>query len=171
MKGQSRRVGRWIGQAILYGAFAAFLGLLSDWPVYEPHDPSQALIKLSLTHPGKRKDECRRRSREELAELPPNMRAPLSCSRERWPVLVELDLDDKTIFARTVNPVGLSADGQSSFYHTFAVPAGRHRIAVRMRDRGDGQGFDYAREAWVTLAPAQSLVVSFSEDEGRFFLQ
>ena len=129
----SRRctVGRWVGQAVLYAAFAAFLGLLSDWPVYTPHDPDKALIKLSLSHPGQRKEECRRRSLEELAKLAPNMRAPLACSRERWPVVVELDLDGERIFARTVNPAGLSADGQSSFYSTFAVPAGRHRIAVQ----------------------------------------
>lgn len=136
-----------------------------------PYDPGQALIKLSLSHPGRRKEECRRRSREELAKLAPNMRAPLVCSRERWPVLVELDLNGKSIFARTVNPAGLSADGQSSFYSTFAVPAGRHRIAVRMRDRGDGQGFDYTHDAWITIAPAQALVVGFVEDERNFFIE
>ncbi len=171
MSGQRRAVGRWIGQAVLYTAFAAFLGLLSDWPVYAPYNSDEALIKLSLSHPGRRKEECRRRTREELAKLAPNMRAPLICSRERWPVLVELDLDGKSIYARIVRPAGLSRDGQSSFYRTFPVAAGRHRIKVRMRDRGDGQGFDYAHDAWVTLRPAQALVVGFLEDEGRFFLK
>jgi hypothetical protein len=142
-----------------------------DRSFYAPHDPGLALIKLSLSHPGRRKEECRRRSREELARLAPNMRAPLACSRERWPVLVELDLDGKTVFAETVNPAGLSADGQSSFYTTFAVAAGRHRLAVRMRDRGDGQDFDFVHDAWVDLVPRQALVIGFSEDEGNFFIE
>ncbi len=86
-------------------------------------------------------------------------------------VLVELDLDGETVYARKVNPVGLSADGQSSFYHSFAAPAGRFRIAVRMRDRGDGGGFGHARETWITLPPKQVLVVGFDEDSGRFFFR
>ena len=66
---------------------------------------------------------------------------------------------------------GLSRDGESSFYKTFVVSAGRHRIAVRMKERGDGKGFDFSRQQEVTLAPAQSLVFGFRSDTGKFFLR
>ena len=50
-------------------------------PGLHPLPTRRALIKLSLTH-GARKEECRRRTPEELAKLPPNMRRPWS-ARER----------------------------------------------------------------------------------------
>jgi hypothetical protein len=46
----------------------------------------QALIKLSFTRVGKPVGDCRKLSAEELAKLPPNMRAPTVCPRERSPV-------------------------------------------------------------------------------------
>lgn len=161
----------WVGQGLAYAAFAAFIGYFSAAPAYTTLGPGQALVKLSLTHAGKRKVECRRRTREELAKLPPNMRAPQACPRERWPVLVELEVDGKPIYRKSVAPAGLSGDGPSSFYATFPVPAGTHHVALRVRDRGATRGFDYVREADVTLAPAQALVVGFRANDPAVFLK
>ena len=68
------------------------------------HD--QALLKLSFTHAGQLVQECRRRTPEELAKLPPNMRAPLDCARERSPVTCELALDGQ-LLAQRIAPSGL----------------------------------------------------------------
>jgi hypothetical protein len=45
-----------------------------------------ALVKLSISHLGDR--ECRKRTPEELEKMPPNMRAPLDCPRERSDIKV-----------------------------------------------------------------------------------
>ncbi|MEO7008627.1 MAG: hypothetical protein ABI156_05705, partial [Caldimonas sp.] len=71
----------WAGQAVLYGLFALFIGVFSHWPSYRNLEPDQALVKVSFVLHGKRVEECRRRTAEELAKLPPNMRAPLLCQR------------------------------------------------------------------------------------------
>ena len=64
-----------VGQVILYGAFAAFIGVFATWPKYQQIPNYVALIKLSISHLGDR--ECRKRTPEELAKMPPNMRAPM----------------------------------------------------------------------------------------------
>ena len=89
----SRGMRAWAGQAVLYGLFALAIGVFSHWPSYRHLAPELALIKLSLVHAGKPVGDCRQQTAEELAKLPPNMRAPTRCPRERSPVTVELDID------------------------------------------------------------------------------
>lgn len=161
----------WLGQGVAYATFAIVIGYLSSAPEYQAFDPGEALIKLSLSQPGERKEECRRRTREELASLPPNMRAPLACSRERWPVAVALDIDGKPFFRGERPPSGFSKDGASSFYEKFAVSAGRHRIVIRMGEKGIDGGFEHVLEDEVTLAPAQVLVVGYRSDSRTLFLK
>ncbi len=81
------------GQVVLYALFAATIGFFSSYPRYRHLAHDQALLKLSFSHPGQLVSECRRRTQEELAALPPNMRNPLDCPRERSPVTVQLALD------------------------------------------------------------------------------
>ena len=87
------RVFQYIGQIIAYAGFAAVVGFLATRPAYTYLDPEKALIKLSFSHAGAHKEECRRRTQEELARLPPTMRRPLDCNRERVPLLIELEID------------------------------------------------------------------------------
>ena len=124
----------WIGQGLLYALFALIIGFFSNWPPYRHLAPDQALIKLSFSHHGKPVAECRQRSPEELAKLPPNMRAPMDCPRERSPVTVEIDLDGAPAFRHVAAPSGLSSDGASTVYQRFLVAAGEHRVAVRLKD-------------------------------------
>ncbi len=51
-----------IGQIILYGAFAAFIGYFSTNPTYKQIPDDVALVKLSMSHLGGR--ECRKRTPE-----------------------------------------------------------------------------------------------------------
>jgi len=161
----------WVGQLLLYGVFALVIGVFSRWPVYRHLAADESLIKLSFTHAGKRVAECRQLSAEELAKLPPNMRAPTRCERERAPVRVEVDIDGASAFSLAAAPSGLSKDGASSVYRRLKVAAGTHRIAVRLKDSAGASGFDYRREAVVTLAPAQILVIDFDAEKGGITLQ
>ena len=67
-------------------------------------------------------------------------RSATSCERGRWPVYVELDLDGKALYRGEHQPAGLWDDGPSSVYRRFEIPAGRHRLDIRLRDDGSELG-------------------------------
>lgn len=161
----------WLGQALLYGAFAAFIGVFSHWPGYRHLQADQALIKLSFNHTGKPVVECRKQTEAELAKLPPNMRAPMRCGRERSPVVVELDIDGVPAYRHAAAPSGLSKDGASSVYQRLVVGAGAHRVAVRLNDDARQPGFVHVLEQSVTLVPAQILVIDFDAATQEITLQ
>lgn len=161
----------WTGQLLLYGLFAALIGLFSRWPTYRHLAPDQALIKLSFTHASQRAEACRQLDASELAKLPPNMRAPLKCGRARVPVLVEVDIDGAPAVRQLAMPSGLSKDGAAAVYQRLSVAAGSHRIAVRLKNSPGSGGFDYRREQEVRLAPAQVLVIDFDAEKGGITLQ
>jgi len=156
----------WTGQVLLYAMFAAAIGVFSRWPVYHPIGDDQALIKVSLTHAGKPLGECRAQTEAELAKLPPNMRAPTKCPRERSPVTIEVDINGTPALRRVAAPSGLSRDGASALYQRIVIGAGEQRIAVRVNDDARQTGFPYQREATVKLAPAQVLVIDFDAEQG-----
>ena len=159
-----------IMQALTFVWFASLIGFFASSPPYVYKSPKTAAIKLSLSHPGQRKVECARRSARELAKLAPNMRAPMSCSRERWPVYVELELNGDVIFKGRAEPAGLSADGPSSFYRTFDLPSGKHHLTMRLRDDGgSGFGFEVARE--MKFLPRQVVAIQFDADKGGFIIK
>ena len=161
----------WLGQFLLYAFFAAVIGLFSRWPIYQHLAPDRALIKLSFTHTGKPKGECKAQSEAELAKLPPNMRAPMKCPRERSPVTVEVDIGGVNVLRRSAPPSGLSRDGASAMYQRIVVPAGEQRIAVRLNDDARTSGFTHQRETRLTLAPAQVLVIDFDAEKGGITFQ
>ncbi|NQV84912.1 MAG: hypothetical protein HQ494_13965 [Rhodospirillales bacterium] len=157
-------------QTVTYIWFAAIIGFFASSPPYAFNPEGTARLKLSLSHPGQRKVKCRQRSSQELAKLPPNMRAPKSCPRERWPVHVEIDIDGKTILRKSAAPNGLSHDGPSIFYHVQPMTSGAHILALRLRERG-GDGFDFNTTRPVTLRPGQVLAVEFHAAKGGFVVQ
>ncbi|HNU12412.1 MAG TPA: hypothetical protein PKJ45_13790 [Rubrivivax sp.] len=163
--------GRWAGQLVLYGLFAVFVGTFSQWPLYHPMGPDQAQIKVSISRVGQPVGECRKRTPEELAKLPPNMRAPMECPRERSPLTVEVDLNDQNILKRVVAPTGLSKDGASSIYERVIVPAGEQKLAVRLNDDIRPGATAHEREATVKLAPGQVLVIDFDATQGGIIFQ
>ena len=161
----------WIGQALLYALFALIIGVFSSWPPYRHLPPDHALIKLSFNLQGKPVSDCRAATPQELSKLPPNMRAPQVCPRERSPITVELDLDGTRVLRHVALPSGLSRDGASAFYQRIPVAAGTHRLAIRLKNDVRSPSFDFVREATVTLEPAQILVIDFDPGKGGITLQ
>ncbi|MBX3636915.1 MAG: hypothetical protein KF683_16205 [Rubrivivax sp.] len=161
----------WLGQALLYGLFALAIGVFSHWPPYRHLAPDTALVKLSFVHVGKPVADCRQLTAQELARLPPNMRAPTQCPRERSPVMVELDIDGAPTVRTMAAPSGLSRDGASAVYQRLPVAAGERLIQVRLRDDVRAEGFTYTLERRVVLAPAQVLVIDFDAGKGGITLQ
>ena len=153
-------------QTLLYGAFLAVIGYFSVRPVYQSVAPDQALIKLSFSHAAQPVGACHRRTPEELARLPPNMRAPEVCPRERSPVVFALELDGHVAYEAVLPPTGFARDGAARLYRRFPVAAGEHRLRARLRDNVRDTGYTYTREEKITLVPGQVFVIDFNPRRG-----
>ena len=164
------RAVRYVAQAVLYAAFVAVIGYFSNRPAYEHLPANDALLKVSLSHAGARKEACRERSAEELAKLAPNMRAQSVCPRERVPVVVEVEVDGARVFHVVAAPTGFAKDGASTIYRRLPIVAGRHRITARLSDTADG-AFDYARDATLDIAPGRVVVVDFDPARGGLVIR
>jgi hypothetical protein len=158
---------RFIAQLLLYVPLMFIIGYFSSYPRFTHLPEDRALLRLSFSHAGERLHECRQRSPEELANLSPNMRAQLDCPRERSPLQVEVDLDDKLLFRIEAQPSGLRHDGASTVYRRLELPTGTHRVAVRLRDRAGGS-FNRVGEVTVDLRPGATLLVDFDAQRGGF---
>lgn len=98
--------------------------------------------------------------------MAPNMRQEMDCPRERSPLTVELSLDGAMLARETVAPAGIARDGPSTYYARFPVPAGEHRLTVRIDDSERVQGFNHVRDETVRLDPGRILVVDFDPARG-----
>ena len=159
---------RAIGQLALFAAFGVVVAAFSDRPSYERVAPDRAVVKLSFSHAGEPREPCRTLTPEELAALAANMRSGVDCPRERVPVVVELEIDGERVYHASLRPSGLAGDGPSSVYERFEVPAGPHRVRVRLRDTARASGFDHEGTADVRLAERQSFVIDFRPELGGF---
>jgi hypothetical protein len=157
-------------QLALYVPLMALIGYFSTEPRFSALGPDEALLRLSFIHAAERKQPCRARSAEELAQLAPNMRAALDCPRERAVLLVELEVDGRIALRREVPPSGVQRDGNATVYHRLPLAAGRHRIVARLRDR-PGAGFNFVGEATLELAPGAALLIDFSKAQGGFLFR
>jgi hypothetical protein len=162
---------RIVGEVLAYAAFAVVIGALSVWPPYDLLETDEAIISVAFVHAGERVGECRKLTQEELDALPPNMRKPSDCPRERHPVRIELRSGDDVLVADTMLPSGLWSDGKANIYERVIVPAGRHEVFVGMNDSGGDDAFDYERKLAVDMRPGQNLVVRFDGQAKRFVIK
>jgi hypothetical protein len=160
-----------VGQLVAYALFFAMIGYFSASPAYIRLAPDQAVIKLSFSHAGQPIGACRERSDEELAKLAPNMRERFVCPRERHAVSVELKLDGKLMYRKTLQPSGMNRDSASSAYERFTVKAGRHLLKVQLGDRSPDKGYTSILEQYVELRPAQVVVIDYDEGANNFVLK
>ncbi len=158
-------------QALAYGFFALAAGLFSAWPAFSLLQDDEAMVSLSISHSGRRIQECRTFTQEELNELPPNMRRPSDCPREKHPLRVTLQVDGTVVYAETLQPSGIWKDGSSTVYARFPVPAGTRNLSVGMNDSGGLDSFDFYLEQQVQLVPGQHLVVGFDPVQQNFKLE
>ncbi len=159
-----------IGQALAYLALAVVIGIFSTWPGYTHLQENLSVVKLSISHIGERKGECRERETPKVAVTKSSRRALMICPRERLPVRLELTLDGAVIFDQEMQPSGLSNDGPSYFYQKLIIPTGPHSLMVRMRDSDRTDGFDYETIEEVSLSPGQVLAIRFNDAENALVL-
>jgi len=166
-----RRFSQFVGQAIIYAGFAAFLGVFANSPPYSRIPEGKALIKLSFAHGAKAKGECRHLSREELADLAANMRKADVCPRERLPVYIRLVIDGEVMVDETLPPSGLHSDGPSRIYQRIVLDSGSHDILASLRDTTRESGYDYESRRTLNLKPGQSLAIDFHGSGNGFLFQ
>ena len=147
-----------------YTVFAVFVGILSVWPRYELVEPDNAIVSLAFSHAAERIGDCRQLTQEELDELPPNMRKPADCPRERHPIRLELSSNGNRLYEATLPPSGIWADGKANVYERVRVQAGTHTLFVGMNDTGSG-GFDFELTKTLDIEPGRNVVVRFVEGE------
>ena len=162
---------RYVLQIFNYSIFMTIVWYFSVAPAYQHLAPGQALIALSIGHAGQPVEECRQRTPEELAKLPPNMRNPMICPRQRSPIEVELFMDEQPLLRESFQPQGLSGDWGVDVYRQFKIPSGQHHLKARLKDSVRVKDFNYVHEADVVLKPAQLLVIGFQPEEGGFIIQ
>jgi len=158
-------------EILMYAVFSVVVGALSVWPSYELVDENHAIVSLVFSHAGERIGECRTYSQEELNKLPPNMRKPADCPRERHPVRVELRSGDQVLYQETLPPSGIWADGKASIYQRIVVPSGTQELFVGMNDTGGQTGFDYEESTTLDLAPGRNLVIRFDAQTQGFLIR
>jgi ferredoxin/coenzyme F420-reducing hydrogenase delta subunit len=157
---------RAVGMILLLGLLAGATAALATRPAWRQLAPDEAVVRLSIRHATAAKIECKPLTPEQMAELKPNMRRPVDCPRERWPVYLELERDSRLLYRATHRPSGLWDDGAVTVFRTFRIPAGPQSIVLRMRDSGRESGFDPVRSGTIDPAPGQNLVIEFHPGEG-----
>lgn len=161
---------RYAGQAMAYLVFAASLGVFSVFPELRLLDSSEAMLSLTFSHAGQRTGECRQLSQEELDALPPNMRRPADCPRERHPVFVRLSANGQVIFEESLPPSGFWSDGKSNLYKRIKIESGDYTLGIGMNDSGGTSQMDTERTFTVSVRPGENLVIGFDTANREFFL-
>lgn len=162
---------RYVVQALLYAAFAAVVGYCSTSPQLRLLADDEALLRLSLLHPGKPKGDCRQRTAEELAKMPPQMRAPLDCPRERSPVVVRVELDGRAVIDESFAPAGLNRDGASAGYRRLPIRAGTYTLRVQLNDDARRSDFPYERTARLDVTPGRIVLIDFNPAQGGVLIR
>ena len=157
---------RYLLQAFNYAVFMAIVWYFSTSPAVRILDDDQAVLTIAFAHAGQLREPCRRLSQEELNQLAPNMRKLEDCPRERSPVTLEAALDGEIVYRETLRPPGLFEDGGVDVYYSAEIPAGSHRLALRMNDSVRIEGFNHALEREIAIEPARVLLVGFDKDSG-----
>ncbi|MBF0445383.1 MAG: hypothetical protein HQL68_07315 [Magnetococcales bacterium] len=152
---------RYALQGIAYTVFCLIIYFLSTAPAYNYLEADQAEIKLAFKHASQRLHDCTKLTRADLKKLPPNMRKPKSCPRERAIVQVIIYLDGKMISDEKFIPPGLHQDATVFAYSKLPLPAGDHLLSVNMRDSARKEGFDYSKKEQLSINPGQALIIGF----------
>lgn len=153
-------------QAFNYTLFMAIIWYFSTAPSFRQLEEGQAVLTISFSHAGEIREPCRTLTPEELAALPPNMRKPTDCPRERSPVIIEASLDDELLHHQTEEAPGLFKDSGVDIYLTKKIPAGQHYLKIKMDDSVRKEGFEHSFEQNIYINPAQILLVEFQPESG-----
>ena len=157
---------RFLLQALNYAVFMALVWYFASYPAIRIIDDDEAVLTIAFAHAGQLREPCRRLSQEELNQLAPNMRKLEDCPRERSPVTIEAEIDGELVYRDRLKPPGLFEDGGVDVYYSTRIPAGDHRLQLRMNDSIRIEGFNHQLDQQVHVSPARILLVQFNNRQG-----
>lgn len=160
-----------LGQMVFYMLFMAVVGLFSAWPEMRVLDDNEAIVSVFFSLAGERIGVCRQFTQEELNELPPNMRRPADCPRERHPVRIEISANDEILYRDVLRPSGMWSDGMSIAYQRIVIDAGEYELLMKLDNTGNESAFRYSQSANVSIAPGRNFVIRFDQLSQRFVFE
>jgi hypothetical protein len=157
---------RFLLQAFNYSLFMGVVWYFASAPSIRLIGADEAKLTIAFAHAGQLRESCRMLSQEELNALAPNMRKIDDCPRERSPVTIEAELDGTPIYVASLPPPGLFGDGGVDVFYSAKVPAGEHRLELKMNDSVRIEGFNHQFGQMVFIEPAQILLIGFDSKRG-----
>jgi hypothetical protein len=157
---------RFLLQAFNYSLFMGLVWYFASAPAVSLIGENEARLTIAFAHAGQLREPCRMLSQEELNKLAPNMRKLDDCPRERSPVTIVAELDGESFYQKSLPPPGLFGDGGVDVFYSVKIPAGKHRLSLKMNDSLREDGFNHQFEQVVSLAPAQILLLGFNTKQG-----
>ena len=157
---------RFLLQAFNYSLFMGLVWFFASSPSIRLIEEGEAKLTIAFAHAGQLREPCRMLSQEELNKLAPNMRKIDDCPRERSPVIIEAELDGKSVYSASLPPPGLFGDGGVDVFYSAKIPAGEHQLKLKMNDSVRIEGFNHQFARLVTVEPAQILLIAFDSKNG-----
>lgn len=109
---------------------------------------------------------CHEATAEEKSKMLPHMRQDRICSRNRPHVLVNLTVDGKEVFSKSLKPLGLNSDGAVVALETLPLSTGPHHVAVHIRDNTEDPNPKFKFEQEVELVRGRKRVIEFDQMKG-----
>jgi hypothetical protein len=157
---------RYLLQAFNYSVFMGLVWYFSSAPAVRLIEEDEARLTIAFAHAGELREPCRILSQEELNKLAPNMRKLDDCPRERSPVIIAAELDGEPIYSASLPPPGLFGDGGVDVFYSAKIPAGDHRLSMKMNDSVRIEGFNHEFDQPVSILPGQILLIAFNKKQG-----
>ncbi|MBI3814979.1 MAG: cytochrome b N-terminal domain-containing protein [Nitrospinae bacterium] len=138
----------------------------------------KAMLKIGFKHTSPKIHDC---TDEEVRAYQEKMRMGLihmtkkkgeekDCGkRERFPVYLELYIDDVKILSETYKPTGLRKDGAVFYYNKFIVEPGSRTISIKMRDSEKEGEFNYTFKEEIELKTSHVVSIDFDRRKKMFF--
>lgn len=158
-------------EVLAWVTFSVVVGLLSVWPRLEVVETERSIVTVTFSHAAQRVGECRQLTQDELNKLPPNMRKPSDCPRERFPVRIELRSGENVLYQGTLLASGIWSDGKANIYERIEIDSGIHDLFVGMNDSGGSEGFDFENTEQIDVVAGRNVVIRFDPESGQFTIR
>jgi hypothetical protein len=144
--------------AWIWLSFSAAVAVFSQWPSFAPIAPDHGELKLSMSRLTERSEPCVQLTYEELMSLPPNMRQPERCVRERSMAALLVHANGRELLRTEIRPAGLHRDGRAYLFASWHLPAGDYTLHLQLND-GPGDEHHHEHTLPLTLSPGSSALL------------
>lgn len=150
---------------------------------YSFYGAGESLVKVAFKHSGDRKVDCDeselireagaryRRELKDSKQVAMDIAQLAHCPRERFPVYVELTIDDEKVIDREYPPTGIKKDLASYIYKEIPITPGRHRFRLRISGRGDISKPEHTIEKTVDVKTGEIVIIYFDNKTDSLLLE